>query len=190
MEFLSYESALLPFTLSSISCHHNSWSCIYSLFWCKSIFLNLSTFCKSSGRKLILLGSLSVCYCPAGLHKEMGICWTECFCYDRKCVATCLIVFLLCGVFISGVFQPLCSSISQVVSHVLIELYEYPSNKAWCLCNKEMGFPPTLFIFLFFRLSDFSRDEANESDLVGEGWGRNVLFSVYLQGALGRKCEK
>lgn len=89
--------------------------------------------------------------------------------------------YLLCGVFISGVFQPLCSSISQVVSHLLIELYEYPSNKAWCLCNKEMGSPPpTLFIFLFFRLSDFSRDEANESDLVGEGWGRNVLFSVYL----------
>lgn len=49
--------------------------------------------------------------------------------------------------------------------------------------------PPTLFIFLFFRLSDFSRDETNESDLLGEGWGRNVLSLVYLQGALGRKCE-
>lgn len=28
-------------------------------------------FFKSSGRKLIFLGSLSVCYCSAGLHKEM-----------------------------------------------------------------------------------------------------------------------
>lgn len=45
-------------------------------------------------------------------------------------MATCLIVFLLFGVFISGVFQPLSSSISPVVSHVLMELYEYPSNKA------------------------------------------------------------
>lgn len=33
MEFLSYESALLHFTLSNISHHHSSWSCIYCVLF-------------------------------------------------------------------------------------------------------------------------------------------------------------
>lgn len=79
--------------------------------------------------------------------------------------------YLLCGVFISGVFQPLCSSISQVVSHLLIELYEYPSNKAWCLCNKEMGFPPPHPPFLFSYSLD-CQTSAEMRPMKAISWGR------------------
>lgn len=110
MEFLSYESALLHFTLSNMSCHHNSWSCIY----CVLFILMQINFLESFYLFDVLWQErdFSRFFCQFAIVQQVYtrrwvfLLWKEMCGYLSE-----LIVFLLCGVFFSGVFQPLCSSI-------------------------------------------------------------------------------
>lgn len=127
------------------------------------------------------------------------------FLLRKTCEAACLNRYcsgdIPRSVFIrSGFFYLWCVSLS-VSKHFLWLFY--------LLLMAHMGIPATridafvIWKFFFFPLFScslhshcieglcvFSRGGGDESFCLGEGWSQLVLSSVYLQGALGRRCEK